>query len=247
MKARAIDIVEIEKSYKDTKVLKGVTFQVRYGEIVALLGSNGAGKTTTLNIICGFLKQTKGSIQVAGHTHQFDLGIIRSKIGYVTQEMALYEKLSVKETVMFIGEYRGVEKSKLNEMKEYFWNIFDLAEIEDKKFKDLSSGQKQRAIIAAQLIHDPEILILDEVTASIDIVTSKKIMDFIKIEREKGKAILFSTHILSEAEYLSDRIIILDEGEVIEETTSSNLIKDYDSKNLFEAFFRSINEHKKVS
>lgn len=246
MKPRAIDIIEIKKSYKDKDALKGITFQVRYGEIVALLGSNGAGKTTTLNMICGFLQPSEGEIKVAEYKHAHNLGEIRSKIGYVTQEMALYEKLTVKETVTFLGDYRGVEESKLKQMKKYFWDIFDLKEIEDKKFKDLSSGQKQRAIIAAQLIHDPEILILDEVTASIDIVTSKKIMDFIKMEKEKGKAILFSTHILSEAEYLSDRIIILDEGEIIEETTSYNLMNDYNSDNLFEAFFRSIDEHKKA-
>ncbi|MDA9793092.1 ABC transporter ATP-binding protein [Bacteriovoracaceae bacterium] len=245
MRTRAIDFIEISKSYGEQEALNGVSFHVRENEIVSLLGCNGAGKTTALNILTGFLKPDSGKVLINNKDISTNLNWVKQNMGYLTSDMALYERFSVLESIIFLGQIRGLSASLLKQRMAYFWELFDIGSYEDKKFHELSSGQKQKSLITAAVIHDPAIMIFDEVTASLDVLTCKKIMDFLKFEKEKGKAILFSTHILSEAEYLSDRIIVVNEGKLIEENSARQMKERHNVSNLFEAFFKTIEEHSK--
>lgn len=245
MRFRALDFVEIFKKYGNEEALKGVSFHVREGEIVSLLGCNGAGKTTALNILTGFLAPDEGQVLINGKNLSENLNELRKNMGYLTSEMALYEKFSVLESIKFIGELRGLDSDFIKKRMSYFWEMFDIGKFEKNKFNELSSGQKQRALITATVLHDPDIMIFDEITASLDVLTCKCIMDYLKEEKSREKSILFSTHILSEAEYLSDRIIVLDEGKVIEENSADQMKDRHNVASLFEAFFKTVDENKK--
>lgn len=238
----AIVVKNLHKKFLNTIAVDDISFEIPYGEITALLGSNGAGKSTTLNMIAGILIPTSGSIEFSGLNYEDNYKEVKSKIGYLTCDMALYESFSIKETLNIIGELKGYDRHKINKRIAHLTEVFGLGEILNKHFNELSSGQKQRSMIATTLIHDPEILIFDEVTASLDLVISKDIMDFLIEEKKKGKAIIFSTHILSEVEYISDRILMIEKGKLVKETNCEELIKETQAENVTNAFYRALVE-----
>jgi sodium transport system ATP-binding protein len=238
----AIKVTNLYKKFQNTVAVNDISFEIPYGEITALLGSNGAGKSTTLNMIAGILIPTSGKIEFSGLEYEKHYKEVKSKIGYLTCDMALYETFSVYETLKIIGELKGYDSKKVKSRIEELTETFSLHEILEKHFSELSSGQKQRSLIATTLVHDPEILIFDEVTASLDLIISKDIMDFLIEEKKKGKAIIFSTHILSEVEYISDRILMIEKGKLVKETNCQDLIKENNSSNVTEAFYQALKE-----
>lgn len=238
----AIKVSNLSKKFKELTAVDGISFDVPYGKVTALLGSNGAGKSTTLNMIAGILEPSSGAIEFTDLTFEKDYKKIKSKLGYLTCDMALYPTFSVRETLKLLGDLKGFSNKRTKERISQLSKRFDLSEILDKFFTELSSGQKQKSLIAASVFHDPEILIFDEVTASLDLIVSKEIMDFLIEEKDKGKAILFSTHILSEVEYISDRILMIEKGNLVKETTHRELIAEGNSKNITEAFYRALKE-----
>jgi sodium transport system ATP-binding protein len=198
-------------------------------------------------MIAGILIPTSGIIEFEGRTFDTHYKEIKSQLGYLTCDMALYGTFSLLETLKVLGELKGFSKKQINNRIEELVAQFKLKEIVDKYYSELSSGQKQKALIAASIIHDPKILIFDEVTASLDIVNSKEIMDFLISEKKKRKAIIFSTHILSEVQYISDRILMIEQGKLIKETNYRDLIKNSSSNNLTDAFYEVITKEKKAS
>ena len=238
----AIVMNSVSKSFEDLKAVDQLSLSVGFGEIYALLGTNGAGKTTSLNMISGLLLPDKGEVLIDSNPYDGMSKVIRNKIGYLTSEMGLYENLSVRESLYFFGNVRGMSREQVDLRIEELEPFLKVKSFVDKRFPKLSSGQKQRSLVAMTFLHDPKILFLDEITASIDIVSSRMIMDFLKREKERGKAILFSSHILSEAEYIADRIGIIAEGKLLTEGTSSELCQRYDSDNLSDAFFSAVKE-----
>jgi sodium transport system ATP-binding protein len=243
----AISIKNLHKQFQETTAVKDISFEIPYGEITALLGSNGAGKSTTLNMIAGILLPTSGTIEFEGKNFKDHYKEIKSELGYLTCDMALYETFSVLETLELLGELKGFNKKKVKNRIEELVEQFSLKEILSKHYSELSSGQKQRSLIAASIVHDPKVLIFDEVTTSLDLVISKDIMDFLKVEKERGKAIIFSTHILSEVEYLSDRILMIERGKLVKETNYRDLIEESNSKNITEAFYKALVEEQKAA
>lgn len=238
----AIIIKKLHKRFQDNVAVDDISFDIPYGKITALLGSNGAGKSTTLNMIAGILIPTSGTIEFGGKNFNDHYKEIKSNLGYLTCDMALYESFSVLETLQLLGELKGFTRKRTMDRIEELVDRFSLAEILEKHYSELSSGQKQRSLISASIIHDPDILIFDEVTASLDLIISKNIMDFLKEEKERGKAIIFSTHILSEVEYLSDRILMIEKGKLVKETDYRELIRSSNSKNITEAFYKALKE-----
>ena len=238
----AIKVRSLSKVFKEKTAVNQLSFDIPYGEVTALLGSNGAGKSTKLNMIAGFLSPTSGEIDFEGRTYDKNDREIKLDLGYLTCDMALYDQFTIRENLEFLGELKGFDKKRNNQRIDELVEHFSLHEIISMKYGELSSGQKQRSLISASVIHDPKILIFDEVTASLDLLISKGIMDFLKSEKEKGKAIIFSTHILSEVEYLSDRILLIEKGSLLKKTTYSELIKDYKAQNLTEAFYKVLQE-----
>lgn len=241
----ALELKDITKSFLNTEAVKDISFTINYGEVLALLGSNGAGKTTTLNMIAGFLLPSSGDILIDGKlNHRQHNREIKNKIGYLTNNMRLYEKFSIRECLEFLGKLRGIDKSVVKNRIEELEALFDLNSYIDKKFQELSSGQKQRSLISATLLHDPDILILDEITANLDVPTARLIMDFLKEEKQKGKAILFSTHILSEAEYLSDKMAIIHDGRIMDQCSASDFMQKHGANNLTDAFCEAVLKYK---
>ncbi len=237
MSATAIKINNLTKTYQEIPAVKNLSFEIKFGAITALLGSNGAGKSTTLDMMAGILKPTSGTIEINGLHYQDHEREIKKNLAYLTSHMNLYDKLTVEESLKFLGGLKGLTNKDLKVRIEELSALFSLSTILKKTFSSLSSGQKQRSLVAASIIHDPQILIFDEVTASLDLVVAKEIMDFLKQEKERGKAIIFSTHIPSEVEYLSDRILLLERGQLVKDTSYQEFMSKTQATNLTDAFY----------
>lgn len=244
---KALELINVSKSFFDELAVDQVSFTLDYGEILALLGPNGAGKTTTLNMIAGFLAPSSGLIRIhGGWSHQEHYRKIKNHIGLLTSDMKLYEKFTVRECLEFIGEIRNISTHQLELKIEELYHMFEMEDYMEKRFNELSSGQRQRSLIATTLVHDPQILILDEITSNLDVPTGRLIMDFLKKQKSLGKAVLFSTHILTEAEYLSDKIAIIHDGKIMEKTSSEKFMKKHNARNLTDAFCEAIRKYKET-
>lgn len=246
-KKPSIQVKNLNKSFKDLVAVDDLSFDVYPGEVLALLGSNGAGKTTTLKMIAGFLSPDSGEVLLDGKNHIDNEIEIKKKLGFVTNNIQLYQQLSIKESLEYLGGLHLIDKETLDERLEMLAEIYGLNEFFNKKYSELSAGQKQRSVICSALINDPDIIVFDEVTASLDILVSTEIMDSLIREKERGKAILFSTHILSEVEYISDRIVIIEKGRKVDELTSQDLKDRHGGQNIMSAFRETLLQHKKAA
>ena len=222
-----IRIKNLYKSYGNIKAVNNITFKVKKGEFFSFLGVNGAGKSTTISMICGSLKKDSGDIQVCGKDIEKDFEYIKRRIGVVFQDSVLDKELTVKENLKnraaLYGIYGDDFKKKYSKLKK----IFSLSEIENRPIKNLSGGQKRRVDIARAIVHDPEILILDEPTTGLDPSTRKSIWEIInKLRKENQLTVFLTTHYMEEADD-SDYIVILDKGKVIAEGIPLDLKNKY--------------------
>ena len=214
-----------------------VSFTARRGEIYGLLGPNGAGKTTTLRCISTLLRPTDGEIYVEGHEVQKEPEAVRNAIGFLTSDIKLDEKFDPDYMFDFFGKLHNVPAERLEERKEELFSYFGIREFSRKPIKELSTGMKQKAAIAVSLAHDPQVIIFDEPTNGLDIITARNVTDYLRKLREEGKLILVSTHIMSEAEKLCDRIGIIIDGCKVAEGTLEELLRRTGTKDLEDAFF----------
>lgn len=234
------------KSKKNTKIaVDGISFEAESGEIFGLLGPNGAGKTTTLRCIATLLKPTDGSIRVSGFDTISDPIEVRKKIGFLTNEIKLDPQFSAKFLFNFFGKMHDVEQPELDKRREELFDYFGIKEFEDKKIEDLSTGMKQKAAIAVSLVHDPEIVIFDEPTAGLDIITARSVTDYLKTLKERGKLVIISTHIMSEAEKLCDRLAIIIDGKKISQGSVKEILESTNTADLEDAFFQLYKENHK--
>jgi sodium transport system ATP-binding protein len=236
----AIQVSQLSRFLSGYPALNKLSFSVPYGHVFGLLGPNGSGKTTTLRVLAGLLAPGSGQVHVCGYHIPSQLDEIRSSVGFLTYGMKLYGNLTPRENLQFFGALRKIKKEQLETRIQNLISDFEMSTFCNKKFEKLSSGQQQRATIASIILHDPKILLLDEITLSLDIVSSSFIMDFVKEEKRRGKCIIFSTHNMSEAEYLSDKIGFIFKGSILDQGTSSELIQKYGVKNLTEAFLAAL-------
>lgn len=214
------------------------------GEIYGLLGPNGAGKTTTLRCISTIIKPTSGEIYVAGHEVQKEAEKVRNSIGFLTSDIKLDPQFSPDYMFNFFGRLHNVPKEQLKQRKEELFTYFGITDFAHKDIKELSTGMKQKAAIAVSLVHDPAIVIFDEPTNGLDIVTARGVTDYLKKLRDEGKLVIISTHIMSEAEKLCDRIGIIVDGAKIAEGTLSEILEETDTDDLEDAFFKIYKEKK---
>lgn len=192
-----------------------VSFECEAGEIFGLLGTNGAGKTTTLRMLSTLLKPTSGKAAVSGHSVQDTPHEVRKALGYLSTTTALYPRLTCRETLEFFARINGYPDEKINERVEHLVQRFGLSDYADARIERLSTGMKQKVAIARTVAHDPQVVILDEPTNGLDILN---VLDFHKLMRElreAGKTVLFSTHTMSEAEKLCDRIAVIHRGKIL--------------------------------
>lgn len=235
----AIEIAGISKRYRNTVVpaLKNISLTINQGRITGLLGTNGAGKTTLISIISGLISQSSGSIVVL---QEINPAKYVSRIGLVPQEIALYPTLTAKENLRFYGKMYGVTGAELVRKIENLLYISGLQDCNNKLVNTFSGGMKRRLNLVAALIHDPEIIILDEPTVGVDVQSRALILQQLKKLREEGKTIVYTSHQMEEAEDICDELFILKNGDVAWKGSMSELKKDSETSNRLEALFLKV-------
>ncbi len=223
---------------KDTlEAVKNISFEARNGEIFGLLGPNGAGKTTTLRCISTLINPTEGSINVGGYDVEEDAFKVRERIALLTNDLKLDGNFTPKYTMQYIGSLYGLTKEEIDERRKELFAYFNIDSYQDMKISELSQGMKQKLSIAVSLVHNPEVIIFDEPTNGLDVVTAKAVTDYLVKLREANKTIIISTHIMNVAAKLCDRIAIILEGEICINDNLENILVDTKSNDLEEAFF----------
>jgi sodium transport system ATP-binding protein len=213
----------LHKRFAESAVVDDVSFAVHAGEIFGLIGPNGAGKTTTFRILAGLIKPTAGVARIAGHDVARDPEAAKGRLGFSTGSAGLYGRLTAREQLEYFGALHRVEPERLARRIEEVGAALDLAHLFGRRCEKLSTGERQRVAIARAVVHDPPVLILDEPTAGLDVLASRFLRDYVRRARDAGKAILFSTHYLAEAELLCDRIGLLHRGRVLAEGKPAEL------------------------
>lgn len=232
------------KTTNTTKVaVDGVSLEAKEGEIYGLLGPNGAGKTTTLRCVATLLTPTEGDIKVCGYDTVKDGEKVRDSICFLTNEIKLDPHFSADYMFDFFGHLHGMNDDRIKERKEELFTAFGINDFKNKKIEELSTGMKQKAAIAVSLVHDPKVVIFDEPTSGLDIVTARSVTDYLVKLKEQGKTVIVSTHIMSEAEKLCDRIGIIISGKKVCEGTLSEIIARNEAADLEDAFFKLYKEH----
>lgn len=252
-----IEITNLRKSYKLTKkqlqtikngqkviiAVNNISLKMRAGEIFGLLGPNGAGKTTTLRCIATLIKPTDGTVRVGGYDVVDDASEVRKNIAFLTNELRLDKHFTVDYTADFYGSLYGLSKERIHQRKRELFELFDMEDFVHKKVGELSTGMMQKLSIVISVIHDPEIIIFDEPTNGLDIITARRVLAFLKAMKDKGKTVVISTHIMDVAEKLCDRLAIILDGEVHAEGTCDAIAAEVGEPNLEEAFFTLYQRH----
>ena len=237
-----------ELKVKDTQkvAVDNLSLQAKNGEIFGLLGTNGAGKTTTLRCLATLLVPTEGTITVNGYDVVKDAQEVRSSIGFLTNEIKLDPQFSPRYLMGFFGRLHGMDESSIERRRAELFEQFEIDKFQDKKIEELSTGMKQKAAIAVSLIHDPDIIIFDEPTTGLDIINARVVTDYLLKMKEEGKLVIMSTHIMSEAEKLCDRIAIIIDGRLITMGTVEQILAQTGCDDLEDAFFDLYKTHGKA-
>jgi sodium transport system ATP-binding protein len=231
---------DLVKRFDNVSAVDGVSLSVGNGEVIGLLGPNGAGKTTTLRMLAGILTPTSGKIRVNNVELSASPLEAKQRTGFLSGDTQLYQRMTPREMLLYFGRLYRMEEARLSERVAQMVTDLEMASFADRLCNTLSSGQKQRANIARAFLHEPELLILDEPTAALDIVSGQFIMDAIHREKAMGRAILFSTHNMGEAEHLCDRILFIHHGRIIDEGSVEELENRSGFNNLTDAFLHKI-------
>jgi ABC-2 type transport system ATP-binding protein len=220
-----LEVKNISKSYGKLVAVSGVSFRADRGETIGLLGPNGAGKTTTVSIIAGLLSPDSGEVLIEGKQVKSDTDPVKLKIGLVPQDMALYDQLSARDNLTFFAALYSISGAKAKQAIHDALDLVALSDRADDKVKTFSGGMKRRLNLAAALLHDPQILLLDEPTVGVDPQSRNAIFDNLEVLKMRGKTLIYTTHYMEEAERLCDRIVIVDHGKVVANDTLQGLHK----------------------
>jgi sodium transport system ATP-binding protein len=202
-------------SGRTVDALEDVSFTCRPGRIFSLLGPNGAGKTTALRLIATMLKPTSGSITVAGFSTATHPEEVRRRVGFLTGNTGLYDRLTPDELIKYYGDLHGLDSASFRRRREELFDLLGIHDFARRRIGRLSSGMKQKVSIARTMIHDPQVVVFDEATAALDVVTSRNIIQLIRRCREEGRTVIFSTHRMGEVSLLSDDLAIIHRGRLV--------------------------------
>lgn len=217
-----IEVSNVQKHFADFNAVKGISFRVRRGEVFGLLGANGAGKSTTFRMLCGLLPVSAGELTVAGHDLRHASASARSRLGYMAQRFSLYVNLTVTENLRFFASAYGLRRTQRLQRIAWAMDVFELADYANTNSGDLPLGYKQRLAMAAALLHEPDILFLDEPTSGVDPLARREFWQRINALAESGVTVLVTTHFMDEANYC-DRLVIMAEGEVLAHGTPAEM------------------------
>ena len=237
-----IQVHRLTKTYEDpdggeVAAARDVNLTCNAGEIYGLLGPNGAGKTTTLRCLATILTPTSGTATIAGSDLVTDPQSVRRKIGFLSANTGLYARLTPRETLRFFGELHGMHGGPLSRRVDEVLTLFDITSYADRPNDRLSTGMKQRVGLARAVVHDPPVLILDEPTSGLDPIVSRTVEQAVRTLKAAGKCVLFSTHLLAQAEEICDRIGVIGQGRVLAEGTIQELCASTGTQTLSQAFF----------
>jgi len=243
-----IHVHQLTKSYRDVRrgefqALRGLSFRAQAGQIYGLLGPNGAGKTTTLRILGTMLRPSAGTVSINGFDVVTHSDQVRRSIGFVSANTAVYDHMTGWEMVEYFGRLHGLPKPELHQRME---TLFDRLKMNDTRHvlgAKMSTGMKQKVSVARALVHDPPVLIFDEATVGLDVLVARALLNTVAELRTRGKCIVFSTHIMREAEKLCDRIAILYRGSLLAEGTLEEVRCRYGEPDLEELFFQLISKY----
>ena len=242
----AIEINNLNKYFKNTYAVKNINFKISKGKTIGLLGPNGCGKSTTIGMMLGLIKPTSGSVFINGENIENNRTNLLEKMNFISPYIELPKKLTVKENLKVYGKLYGIKdlNNKILELME----VLNLVEFENKKTGELSSGQKNRVSLAKALINDPEILLLDEPTASLDPDVGDYVRGIIEnFVLKNNSTVLLASHNMNEVERLCDEVMMMKNGEIIDKGESSNLIDKHGRKNLEEVFLKIVRNKNEVS
>jgi len=221
----AIEIKDLHKDFGDVQAVQGVSLEIKAGSVFSLLGPNGAGKSTTISVISGLLRPTQGDAFVLGHSITKAPLKAKSNIGVVPQDIALYEDLTARENLSFWGSMYGLRGAELSQRVDAILDLTELTGRQKDKVEKYSGGMKRRLNIGVALLHTPRIVIMDEPTVGIDPQSRRKILDSVKALNREGMTVLYTTHYMEEAQELSDKIAIMDQGKVIAQGSHEELVR----------------------
>jgi sodium transport system ATP-binding protein len=231
-----------KKDGSSFRAVDEVSFAAAHGEIVCLLGVNGAGKTTTMRILSTVFQPNSGTATIEGYDIISQGDKVRQNLGFLSGDTGLYTRLTPREFVTYFGRLYGIEDDEIKKRIVEMANLLDMNDFLDKKMEFLSSGMKQKVSIVRSIIHDPPVMIFDEPTAGLDILTARNIISFIRDCKERGKCVLFSTHIMREAERLADRIVMIHKGRILTQGTLPNMREESGCTDLDDIFVYYVNQ-----
>ncbi|MEJ2279600.1 MAG: ABC transporter ATP-binding protein [Candidatus Lokiarchaeota archaeon] len=250
MSNNKIIIVEnLKKYFGDVKAVDGITFEVKKGEVFGLLGPNGAGKTTTIKLLLGLLEPLEGNMSVFGLNPEKDDVKIKANTGYVAEEPLIFKSLTPEDLFNFIASIRKLDEQKVSSKARDYLESLEALEYKDQLIATLSHGNKQKIQVIAAILHDPELLILDEPLGGLDAKSVKVVKEILDLHTENGGSVLFSTHIMEIAEELCDRIGIINKGKMVGIGTIEELRKQADKvgASLEDVFLRLTEQDKSVN
>ncbi len=218
-----LEAQELSKCYSGIPVVDGVSFVIRPGEILGYLGANGAGKSTTVKMLVGLIEPTSGSILLGGQEIRANLKAYQAKLGYVPEEAHLYPHLSGREYLQLTGRLRGLPRRVLEPKMDELLHLVGLWEDRHTAIAGYSKGMRQKVLLLAALLHDPELLVLDEPFSGLDVNTALVLRSLLKSLAARGKMVLYSSHVLEAVEKLCDRVLILRKGRVVAHDSVSHL------------------------
>jgi sodium transport system ATP-binding protein len=243
-----IEAVNLRKTFQDKKrgeivAVDNVSFVCHPGQIYGLLGANGAGKTTTLRMLATILEPTDGTARLCGHDIIERPEQVRANCGFLSTATALYPRLTAQEFVEYFGRLNGLDEATLKKRVDEIFTRLDMNTFRDRRCDKLSTGMKQKTSIARTLVHDPPVMIFDEPTLGLDIMTARTIIEFIRECRDRGKTVIFSTHVMREVEKLCDDIGIIQNGKLLAEGSLAQLRQQHGETDLEEIFVKIVTPH----
>jgi len=239
---------ELTKCYSDLRrgqfvALGGISFQAKPGQIYGLLGPNGAGKTTALRILSTVLHPSSGTATINGCDVLTKSAQVRRQIGFMSANTAVYDRMTGWEMVEYFGRLHGIPQDELADRMESLFDRLKMNDTRDILGAKMSTGMKQKVSVARALIHDPPVLIFDEATSGLDVLVARALLNTVAELRDHGKCVVFSTHIMREAEKLCDRVAIMHRGHILAEGTLEELREQHHQRDLEELFFQLISQH----
>ncbi|HTW50079.1 MAG TPA: ABC transporter ATP-binding protein [Acidobacteriaceae bacterium] len=238
-----LEIQRLSRSYRGIPAIRDVSFAVRPGEIVGFLGPNGAGKSTTVKIITGLLRPNDGRVLFEGRDIHSDLVAWRAILGYIPEEAHLYTWMSAMEYLQLVGRLRGISERLIRQKSEALLRLLDLESWRFSPMSVYSKGMRQRVLMAAALLHDPRILVLDEPLSGLDVLSARLFRDLLRELAAAGKAVLYISHVLEIVEQLCDRVIVIAEGSIVADAPPAQLTTLMQLPSLEKVFAQLVRQH----